>query len=458
MPPGRAALGGQAQSEKLPFLAKAAVISLLIPANFALGGLQLSPSRVLFLVAVPIMLIKLMSGKCGRLVLADYAFLFYLLWSTIAIAIHHPDVAVSFAGSQALVLMGGYLIARCTISSPAQYRALGKLLFLCVLISVPFTLFEALTNRNLVNEFFNRLPGMNGYARATSEVRMGLYRAQFSLIHPIHYGLFCSVTLCGMFVAWRNEMGAMGRGLRAAITTFACFLSVSSGAFLALMFQVCLIGWDIVLRTVRARWKILLIGFTLFYIVIEIASDRPGIIAILSRISFNPWTVYIRQALFEYGIAQVGQTPVLGVGYNEWDLPSWMSGSIDNHWLLTAITYGLPAFGALFIAFLGTLISVSRVKLAPGSSRDNARLAYAITLVSLIMSMATVAIWGVIYSYVIFIFGSGIWLLAYPQPQSDEAQDESAAENAAQPVNRYTRFPKGAPPPVAGRRTVKDPT
>lgn len=234
----------------------------------------------------------------------------------------------------------------------------------------------------------------------------------------------------GHVPTWRRVLGTMLMGEAASCRCRAdrsCRWSRSSS---------CCFGRSCC-ATSRTRWRFW--GFLTFlaYVVIKIGSNRPGIYAVVSLLSFAPHTANVRLILLEYGLAQVVQTPLFGVGFNNWNLPVWMSGSLDNFWLANALIFGLPAFLLLAAAFAYGMIAVGRRKFAPGGDLYNIKLSWMIVMVSITLTLATVYIWSEIASLVMFVIGSGAFLLHAEDPKQQEAVPGQKAPRG--PV--YTRFP-----------------
>lgn len=142
-----------------------------------------------------------------------------------------------------------------------------------------------------------------------------------------------------------------------------------------------------------------------------------------------------RRILLNYGMAQVWRTPIFGAYGFRWDLPPWMSGSLDNYWLGLAVNYGIPTFASQLIAFIGAMNVIGR-KEAPLDSRfARARLAWITTIISASLALATVYVWNEIASFIFFVFGAGIWMMY--------ADAEEVASTSPEPKRspiRYTRF------------------
>lgn len=442
--------------EKLPFLAKLVLISLLFPAFFSVGTLLLSPSRLVFLAVVPVLTINLLRGVYGRLLATDYLLFGFAAWMTLAMLINHsPRVAIEYTGSRTIVLLGGYLTARATIRTKAAFVAMIRFIAFAILFTLPFAFYEVITSKPLIPQLISKLPGIASVVNVNPDQRLGLHRAQVVFSHPIHYGIFCSLGFSLVYVGLAERMQWFRRAVISSLIGVSCFFSVSSGPVLAVAVQIGLIGWGAVFRRSKYCWAILWGSGLFFYVIAELASGRAAIYAIVSRISFSSSTAFARRVLFEFGVRQIERKPLFGVGYNSWPLPRWMTGSVDNFWLFVAVRFGVPALIMLAGAFLIAMIFVGRRDFSEDPSLYPLRRAWIFTLVSLVLVLATVAIWGELYSLILFTLGSGMWLLTVQPQQKDKlpAVDHARPERASP----YTRFSRKTPKPekkLTYRRSV----
>lgn len=395
-----------------PILAKLTLLLLLFPATFTFGSLSLTPARLLFLIVVPVLLVNVVRGAYGRFLLPDALVLAYAAWMTMAIFLSHPAmVAVEFTGSSTLNLLGGYLTARASVRTKADFISLIKFLSAVIILSFPFVIYESITSEPVIIDAIDRLSNLVTYPDIQHEPRLGLWRSQFVFEHPIHYGLFCSVAFSLVFVGLRRTIGSFRRIATSAIIALCCFLSVSSGPFLALASQLGLIAWAHAASWSKSRWRLLGILLFIGYAIIEVASNRSGIYAVVSRLSFSGSTAFARRVLFEHGIQQIGRAPMFGVGHNPWPLPAWMTGSVDNFWLMLAVAYGVPAFVFFAGAFLAALIPIGRREFGHDEELMLLRRAWMFMMIGLSLTMATVAVWGAMLSIVMLMFASGQWML-----------------------------------------------
>ncbi|WP_340109600.1 O-antigen ligase family protein [Pikeienuella sp. HZG-20] len=411
-------------------LMKIALVSLLIPVQFYVGSLLLTPSRIFFLIVTPYLFIQLLSGAYGRLRLSDILTFLFFIWFTISMIVNNFNQALTFVGLHATLLFGGYLVGRASIRSLADFQAFVRFYVLTIVLMLPFAVYESITSQFVIAEFIRSL-GLQSFADVNYERRLGLDRAQVVFTHPIHFGLYCSLGFALYFVTFRRSISLLRRALVSGLVAFTAFFSVSSGAVLALVIQMALIGYDHMFRNMKNKWLRLIGCGVALYVILDLLSDRPAYLAIITRVSLNVGTAYYRQNLLEYGLAQIARTPIFGVGYNRWELPHWMSDSIDNFWLMTALVYGVPAFVFFAGLFLNIMFRAAR-HARPGGQLHDARVAYNIMLVSISFTLATVAIWGELLSVAFMIFGASGFFF-------DVADEETA---------------KAAPPAPARRRAV----
>ena len=114
------------------------MLALVCPAFFEIGPLLLNPSRLLFMIAVPILVIRLLSGAYGKVLVIDKLLLAYAAWMTLTIAINNTNVVLTFAGLNVTSLIGGYLVARATIRSVEDFYAFIRFFVGIVLVFLPF--------------------------------------------------------------------------------------------------------------------------------------------------------------------------------------------------------------------------------------------------------------------------------------------------------------------------------
>ncbi|MFN4128281.1 MAG: O-antigen ligase domain-containing protein [Paracoccaceae bacterium] len=438
----------------LPVPAILYLLALVIPIGFNAGPLFLTLVRALLLVMVIPLLIRLLTGRYGRILATDIFFLLYLVWMTLALAITSPAQVMTQSGSVGIEFIGGYLIGRAYIRDKGSFIALCRWLTLLVLILVPFALHETMTGRPLILEYIRRIPGLTSVSIVSIESRMGLERVQSVFAHPIHYGLFCSVAFSLCFVALKDVYSVPRRLISSLLIMLSGFLALSSGALLAIILQIALIAWSLIFARIRWRWWLLVGLFALAYVAIDILSSRPPIRVFMSYATFSAHNAYWRGIIFDWGLKNVlgdasvdiPPAPWFGLGMNDWVRPWFMhSGSMDNFWLVIAVRYGIPALLLLAAGYALAIYHVMRRNFDADPLLLQIRRAWVLTFLGLTFTLCTVFVWTNIYSFVFFMFGAGIWLIAVPttDPASgipDSVPPGKPKERDTRP--RHTRFPK----------------
>ena len=410
------------------------VICLILPVNFTIGSLYLTPSRVLFMFTTPILFLMWANGRFGKPLVVDWFIMLYMGWFALAYTIHHPDQAVTFVPLTIFILLGGYLTARATIRSTAQFISLAKLFAFLVVLCLPAAVYEAVTGDIFIVPYIEAL-GLGSIRDVNYCCRFGLDRAQVFTVHPIHFGIFASLPLAVYFLGCANHISIFFRSIVVVLVGITCFMSVSSGPFFSMLFQVMLVTYAVIFRNRETLWRDLLIVSAVGYTILELLTTHFAFYAIAFRLAFNPATAGMRNAILTYGIDQVAVTPFFGIG---WRCPPtfqwWMTCSVDNFWLVTPIQYGLPALVGVAGAFLWSMFK-SGGGFARGSDAYNVRVSWTILLVSLSLSLATVTIWSEVQSMVFLFLGAGQFL--FYGVANDSAP---APEPDATPTSRFTRF------------------
>ena len=215
-------------------------------------------------------------------------------------------------------------------------------------------------------------------------------------------------------------------------------MSLSSGAYMAVMIQLALLTWGVV---TKGRWGLLLILFAVLFVVVEILSDRPAIIAIATRLAFSSETAYWRVLIFEHGMNNVWANPVFGLGLRDWVRPYWLADTVDNQWLLTAMRAGLPAFLFQMSAFGMMIWMLARRRDLPPLVQKYRR-NYLISFVGMFIALGTVAVWSGTQAFLWVLLAMGTSLALSPA-ETPADQEESPSPTRA---GTRTRLPRGAVP------------
>jgi len=402
----------------------ALLIAWCLPWMIELGSLKLTPYRIVLIVAFVPCLVALVSGKLGRVRLVDICVLLYGVWCMIALtALHGVQPALQTGGVLFLETSGAYLMARRYIRSADDFYALVRMLFLIVVVLLPFALIETLTGHGVL------LEALSHVFPTVTEVHMppraGFSRAQSIFDHPILMGVCCgSVFSLAHMVLGRGEpMGK--RWLRTATVAFTVVLSLSSCPLSGLTVQTLLMGWNWLLRSFAGRWKLLVGLISAAVLAIQLFAHRPLLTILYQDFAFDAESAMFRVLIWNYGTQSVVHNPLFGVGLGRWERPSWMPPSIDMFWLYNAITYGLPACLLMLAAFFLVVLGAA-FRRGLDARRGDYRTAYVISMTAIFVEGWMVHYWNGALVLVLILMGSGVWLLE-PQP---------AAEAAAAPDGR----------------------
>lgn len=374
----------------------------MLPIRFTLGPLQMTSLRLYILLILPLLIYKMV--RTDR-ILIDSLLLLFVAWTYLAMQANTPAQAVEHAGITLLELYGGYAIARCYVTSPAQFTSLIKTLTWLIVACLPLAIIETLSGQPIMIEAISALPGLGSVDVMTIAPRLGLERVQAVFAHPIHFGLFCSTAISLLFIGLSASLSLAKRltGLTVIVTT--AFLALSSGAFLSVLIQLFLIGWALLFAKLKRRWLWLIAGCVVAYVFVDLVSNRSPVRVFFSYATFSAHNAYWRGIIFEWGMINVWDNPIFGIGLNDWVRPHFMhSGSMDNFWLAVAVRYGVPGFMLLASAWLIGIFRVAR-------SKDSAlKTAWLFCMVGLTFTLCTVHVWTAIYSFVFFLFGAGQFL------------------------------------------------
>lgn len=397
---------------KLPVPVLLYLLAIILPVGFHLGPLAMSPLRLLLMIMVVPLTINLLRGRYGHVLWVDILFGMYVLWAAVAITVNNPERVIESIGSTAIEFVGGYVLARAYIRSTDAFAAMVRVLALVIIVILPFAFYEASTGQPIVLEAIRSLPGLQSFPVVNNEPRMGLDRAQVVFAHPIHYGLFASVGFSLCFVGFKGIVSIPVRYVVSALIGVSVFLSLSSGALLSIALQMGLIFWAWVLQPVKRKWLVLVLLIAAIYVLIDLLSSRTPFRVFLTYATFSTHNAYWRAIIFDWGIQNVIDNPIFGLGFNDWVRPHFMpSGSVDNFWLLTAMRYGIPAFVFLALGYTISLLHIGMRNFGQNVILQQFRRAWMFTFVGLSFTLVTVHVWTSIYSFVFFLFGAGIWFV-----------------------------------------------
>ena len=339
-----------------PIVLALLIFSFAMPFYFHLGGLKLSGYRVILLLFMFPAVIGWLSGKAGKIRPVDILVIAFSFWSALSFSINHGLASMwQFIGMFMIETLVPYFIARTYIRNLESFRYFVKCLFLLILILLPFALFESFTGKTPLLNLFGKV--LSVYQKWIFEPRLGLLRAQTTMPHPILFGVFCApaFALTWYVLGWHKSFFKKV-GLTSVIGG-AVFFSLSSGAFLNVVIQLALMGWNWVFQFLRKKWKVLLSIFCVLYFIAEIGSNRSMFQIFATHFTLTPGTAWARIHTFNFASDDILRNPIFGIGLHDWTRPHWMVllSSVDNFWLVVTLRHGFPALfllaGAVIVTF-----------------------------------------------------------------------------------------------------------
>ena len=183
---------------------------------------------------------------------------------------------------------------------------------------------------------------------------------------------------------------------------------------MAVFLQATLIAYRFVTRRLPGRWMILGGALASVYLALSIFSSRSGLKVLLWYLTFDRHTASMRLAIWDYAGDNVALHPRFGVGMEHWIRPSWMPESVDSFWLVTTLSFGLPATISLALALVFLLARVKRSVSDEGPDVEQRR-AWAYTILSLVFVGFTVHYWNNVFVLFMFLIGSGGWMATSPK-------------------------------------------
>jgi O-antigen ligase len=402
--------------------------ALIIPWIVPLGTLSMPPYRMVLVATFIPTLFKLLSGKAGRIGIADIAVVLFSFWISMALVIAHgAAAALQPAGSQVVETLGAYMLARCYIRSASDFEALARLLFVIVAVVLfPLAIIEMVSGRNIVLELASTV--MRTHVINYQPARLGLRRVQSVFEHPILFGVFCSSALSMTYLVRGHAKSTARRLTSTGVVALTILMSMSSGPIMTAALQIALLIWDKLLKSVKNRWWLLLGIVATLVLVVSLVSKRSLPAILFSYFALDEASAYFRLLIWEFGSQSVLNHPIFGVGMGQWDRPSWMPFSVDMFWLVNAIVGGLPTAIFMIVAFFSSALSVA-LKKGVDERAHRCRLAFLVTMTSFFFAGWMVHFWGATYVLFMLLMGSARWIA--DQPEIAQGRHGRAARGAS---------------------------
>lgn len=390
------------------------IYAALLPMELVVrvGDFNLYAYRIALFIAVPGVALQLIYGRV-KLGLVDGAILFSGLWMAISFGqLYGLAKGIERGGVLGFDLVMAYFVGRCYIKDVKSLRRAIRFSVPGVVIAGGTMLLESLSGTLIVRptlaSWFGNVEGESAVLR--NEVRLGLTRAYGPFPHPILGGLHLTSFL-PLFVAMLQS--SWTKVLAVASASFGIF-ALSSAVFISMAQNTLLVVYDLIQKRVKGLgWSVVVYGAVALLVALHIFSTN-GVLGVLVRYAtLEANTGFYRLSIWEFGSMSVANHPWFGTGFEYWLRPAWMTGSsVDAHWLLLAMRFGLPAAIGVGAATAATIIMLG---LKAGKQVDpcfaSVYVAVCISLVTLSMLMFTVTLWGNSYAWFSLLLGSGAGLV-----------------------------------------------
>ena len=389
------------------------IYATLVPREIAIhaGENYIYMDRLALLITLPWVLGNFLRGGF-KMVLPDWLVLFTAIWMVIAIGEDHGfDRAMITGTALSFDTVAGYFVARVAFRSLDDIR---RVLIMCA----PAFFFAALTlpieslgHRLLIRPFFAQIFGqvhLSGGSEklidvVRTETRFGLVRAYGPWEHPILAGLHLA-TLPGVY--WKS--GIRGAPFLMALTAaFFAIFTFSSAAVIGLGLVLGALVYDAMTRQIEGlSWPLLLFMIAVSLMLTSVVTNS-GVISLLIRFAtLDPTTGYFRLAIWQYASNSVWLHPLFGIGFDNYRRPDWMlTASIDAHWLLLAVRYGLPASIAMFTASIVAIAGLVRAERLANRRDSGFYRGILISFGTLVLMAFTVTLQGGVLTWYTILLG-----------------------------------------------------
>ena len=433
---------------RLPLIISVYLFFFLLPIEFSIsiGPLFITPTRLFFLLAVLPLLIALF--RLGNLHTADWLIFAYVVWVALALLRKQGAGGIEPAGQSLLEVLVPYLIARLHLHDSAQVARLVQVLGIIICILGALAIPEAIFHDRFLHDIPRLITGV--IYEFQSDTRLGLLRAASTFENPLLFGLYCATFLS---MIWYSGVQTSRRVLLCFGVVVATTLSLTSAAVLLLLMQILLIAFEGITRKIPARAAIVLATLVVVVLLVEALSDRGVVRLIAGELTFNPFTGYYRIAQWEHSIDDVMLNPIFGINFEDWTRPFWMTDSIDNHWLLTAMRSGLPSVVIIFaLLFIIAYRLYFRRKKYQDPLGRSLMLGWILGMSALFLGGWTVAFFGKMFPALFFLIGIGAALMKVTDEHWDgrDRPEKLAIQDRPLRFSRYQSARDVQPPSFNG--------
>ena len=364
-----------------------------------LGGINLPTYRVALLLLTLPAAVMLLGRTGGGPNFIDVVVVIMSFWIMLSFSLNYGLEDGLVRGGGVIIDTGlSYLVARASISSLNHVRYLLIVLLPGLMVAGLFLALESLSGQLLLRPAFASVFGSvssfvtdgGSSAQLVTERRLGFVRAYGPFAHPILAGAFM-VSFLPLYYFSGLRSWPFFAGIAVALTGF---FSLSSGTFLCLLIAIFAFAIDYVKQMFpKLTWWVISSLLILNFWAVHIVSQN-GIISIISRFTLTPHTAGYRILIWEYGWRTIQNYPWFGIGYKSWERLDWMHDSVDAHFLLLGMRYGVIVPILLTSAIVYGVIRLGLLAPRLGIADRNLAIGINITIIILFVVGQTVAFFG----------------------------------------------------------------
>ncbi|MDJ0641428.1 MAG: hypothetical protein QNJ15_01295 [Erythrobacter sp.] len=363
---------------------------LLLPPqlNTSIMGSVLPPYRFFLIPAAIFVFASALSGRF-RFTWPDLFVAGAAAWTAFALFMTTEAVdAFTASVAQVTDTALAYFFARAAFRSLRDVRIFLLLMLPGLAVMGGILVYESVTKTHLLQPFVAQFTGQGVNTRI--DERLGFMRARGPFPHPILAGIFFASFLP---LYWLSGLRGWPFliGIAASISSF---FTVSSAALLALAAGTGLVVYNWLSEQIaNLSWRMFFLAGALVTFVLEFGTNAGAFSFVMRFASLNSYSAYNRVLIWRYGTDNVEKNPWFGIGYAEWERPSWMKGSIDHYWLLQAIQFGI--IPPLLIGLACAIAIYTLARRSTHSTRVDQRFerGIAIAMAVFAFGVISVAIW-----------------------------------------------------------------
>lgn len=408
--------------------------STLLPRELSIdvAGANIYPYRLMLLALFPFMIRQIIGNRL-RPHWLDALAGFVTAWFLVSVLVNGTAVEVFTRGFANAADFGlAYLLGRVSIRKPDDIHRFFLALLPGLLSISAILAIESISHRNILRPLVAQLTGAP-VPNLYHETRMGLLRASGPFPHPILGGVFLSSILPMAYFATKTPtIRWLG-----VLASFGVIFSLSSTAFLAFLIAGALIASSEAQRITKLPiFGLVFLALGSGLMLIGTISES-GIFSFLIRQTLSPASGYYRMLIWQFAGAEVQQSPWFGIGFREWHRPDWMhSGSVDAHFLLLSMRFGLPVgVAAFFLMLCPALVALWGTRAHKGLIRSGA-LGISFALLTLTISAFSVALWEGVEKWTLLLSGMAV---------SFGSQAAIAGSKSRRETPRFTGNERGDP-------------